>query len=191
MRIYHWGNSLVVSLILITVVLRKTIFDDSELSLRIFKFFESSEITINKDKSLELASDIAQSMWNWHYYFGFALAALIIYRIALFFTKSGQSVILDAFSVLKKEKKNDYWIKMLYLAVYTSIFIMALTGVLMYFYTDLGFSEETRLMMENLHVGVMNVIVYFIPFHIIGVVLAENEDQQGITSDMINGGKTK
>jgi len=59
----------------------------------------------------------------------------------------------------------------------------------MYFYKDLGWTRDSKELLESIHVAVMNIIIYFIPFHIIGVVLAENEDDKGITSDMINGGK--
>jgi|LGVD01.1.fsa_nt_gb cytochrome b561 len=189
MRIYHWLNSLIVTLLLITVVLRKTVLDKYLVNKKIQGFLSNNSIEIDKDLTMKLAKQIRSEMWEWHYVFGFILAALIIIRIALFFTKSGKSVITDAFSFMTKKKKPNYWIKLLYLAVYLSIFIISTTGVLMYFYKDFGWSHDTKEFLESIHVAVMNIIIYFIPMHIIGIVLAENEDESGITSDMINGGK--
>ena len=188
MRVYHWLNSLVVTLLLITVVLRKTVFDKYQVNLKIQEFLSGHDIVIDKDTTMKLAKLIRFEMWEWHYVFGFTLAFLIIIRIVLFFTKSGKSIIKEAFSFMTKNKKDNYWIKLLYLAVYLSIFIISVTGVLMYFYKDLGWSHDAKETLESIHVAVMNIIIYFIPMHIIGIVLAENEDQPGVTSDMINGG---
>ena len=188
MRVYHWLNSLVVTLILITVVLRKTVLDKYLVNGNIQSFLTDKGIEIDKDVTMKLAKIIRSEMWEWHYIFGFVLAFLIVVRIILFFTKSGKLVIKDAFSFLTKNKKDNYWIKLLYLAVYLSIFIISVTGLLMYFYKDLGWTHDTKETLESIHVAVMNIIIYFIPLHIIGIVLAENEDEPGVTSDMINGG---
>jgi len=188
MRVYHWLNSLVVTLLLLTVVLRKTVFDKYQVNLKIQDFLTDKGITLDKDATMKLAKLIRSEMWEWHYILGFILAGLIIIRIALFFTKTGKTTIKVAFSFLTKKKKDNYWVKLLYLAVYLSILVIATTGVLMYFYKDLGWTHETKKILESIHVSVMNIIIYFIPMHIIGIVLAENEDEPGITSDMINGG---
>ena len=58
----------------------------------------------------------------------------------------------------------------------------------MFFYKDLSWTHETKKILESIHVSVMNILIYFIPIHIIGVIFAENEDEAGITSNMINGG---
>lgn len=189
MRIYHWLNSLIVTLLLVTVVLRKTILDKYSVNLKIQSFLTDLGITLDKDATMKLAKQIRFEMWEWHYVFGFILAALIAIRIVLFFTNSGKSIIKDAFSFLTPNKKDNYWVKLLYLAVYLSILIISITGVLMYFYKDLGWTRDTKKILESVHVAVMNIIIYFIPMHIIGIVLAENEDEKGITSDMINGGE--
>lgn len=188
MRVYHWLNSLVVTLLLVTVVLRKTVLDKYLVNGKIQIFLSDKGIDIDKDVTMKLAKLIRSEMWEWHYVFGFILAGLIIIRITLFFTRSGKLVIKDAFSFLTKNKKDNYWIKLLYLAVYLSILVIATTGVLMYFYKDLGWSRDAKEILESIHVAVMNIIIYFIPMHIIGVILAENEDEPGATSDMINGG---
>ncbi len=189
MRVYHWLNSLTVTLLLITVVLRKTVLDKYQVNLKIQTFLTDNGITIDKDATMKLAKLIRYEMWEWHYVFGFILATLMVIRIFLFFTESGKSVIKDAFSFLTKNKKENYWVKLLYLAVYLSILVIATTGVLMYFYKDLGWTHDTKKILESIHVSVMNIIIYFIPLHIIGLVLAENEDEPGIVSEMINGGE--
>lgn len=189
MRAYHWLNSLVVTLILITVVLRKTVLDKYLVNGKIQAFLSDKEIVLEKDATMKLAKVIRSEMWEWHYIFGFVLAFLIVVRIVLFFTKSGKLVIRDAFSFITKNKKDNYWIQLLYLAVYLSIFIISITGVLMYFYKDLGWTHDTKEILESIHVAVMNIIIYFIPIHIIGIILSENEDEPGVTSNMINGGR--
>jgi cytochrome b len=40
-----------------------------------------------------------------------------------------------------------------------------------------------------LHEALFYGLLAFIPLHIIGVTIAENQDEKGIVSDMINGGE--
>lgn len=191
MRIYHWANSLTLTLLLTTVVLRKTVINKYFVNQKIQDFLTNININLDKDVTMKLAKQIRSEMWEWHYVFGFTLSALILIRIFLFFTKSGKATIKDAIAIFYKNKTNKSWIKALYLGIYLSIFIISTTGVLMYFEHQLSLTHDTTELLENIHVAVMNIIIYFIPIHIIGVVLAENDDEKGITSDMINGGSTE
>jgi Ni/Fe-hydrogenase 1 B-type cytochrome subunit len=189
MRIYHWANALVVILIIMTVALRKSVLDVKNLHLNISKLAGEIGLELTKEQSVKIAQGVQFEVWEMHYYFGFALAFLMLVRIVLFFTQSGGIALKDALSYFSKNKKDDYWIKALYLLVYLAIITMSITGIAMYFAVELDLSDQMLEGLESVHVGVMNIVVYFIPFHIIGVVLAENEDQKGITSDMINGGE--
>jgi cytochrome b len=35
---------------------------------------------------------------------------------------------------------------------------------------------------------IFNAVLIFVPLHIIGVFIAENQDEKGILSNMVNGG---
>jgi Ni,Fe-hydrogenase I cytochrome b subunit len=66
---------------------------------------------------------------------------------------------------------------------------MAVSGLMIHFYEALGLTKEGAHTIKEIHELVYNVILIFVPLHIIGVVVAENRDEKGIISEMINGGK--
>ncbi|SFZ97537.1 Ni,Fe-hydrogenase I cytochrome b subunit [hydrothermal vent metagenome] len=59
----------------------------------------------------------------------------------------------------------------------------------MEFYKELGLLKDTAHDIKELHELIYNVILIFAPLHILGVFMAENRDEKGILSDMVNGGE--
>ncbi len=64
---------------------------------------------------------------------------------------------------------------------------MAASGLSIYFYQDLGLLKETAHDIKEIHEFTFNIVMYFVPLHIIGVIVAENKDEKGLISSMING----
>ena len=123
-------------------------------------------------------------MWEWHIILGYALTALLLWRIILFFTQSGK----QNYQNLKAESFHKKMVKVGYIGIYAILAFMAISGLVIHFYEELGLLKDTAHDIKEVHELVFNAILIFVPLHIIGVIIAENRDEKDIISDMINGG---
>jgi cytochrome b561 len=142
-------------------------------------------IDVTAEQAKVLAKAIRAPMWEWHIILGYALAALVLWRILLFFTQSGR----QNYRHLKEENLHKKMVKLGYLVIYAILLFMTVSGFLIYFYEALGLTKDTAHDIKEVHELLYNVLLYFVPLHIIGVFVAENQDEKGILSDMVNGGK--
>jgi cytochrome b561 len=97
-------------------------------------------MSISIDDAKNIAKAIRNPMWDWHYYFGFALVIMVIYRIYL--------------EIINPKKRRDY----IYLTFYIFLLFMAISGVVLYFF-KIGFLKE-------MHEIALYFFLVFIPFHI-------------------------
>jgi Ni/Fe-hydrogenase 1 B-type cytochrome subunit len=67
---------------------------------------------------------------------------------------------------------------------------MAITGLILYFYKDLGITKDVAHTFKEIHELTYYYIAFFIPLHIAGVFIADIREENGLVSDMINGGKS-
>ena len=182
-RIWHWLNAVVVLGLLGTVFLRKTFLswrDNAEiLSLKL----SSMEILINADQAKVLAKSIRAPMWEWHILLGYALAFLTLYRVVLFFKDSSDK---ECFSVLSIHKK---LVHLMYYSLYALLIFMSVSGLVIHFYELLGLTKSFAHDIKEIHELLYIAILVFTPLHIAGVFVAENRDEKGIVSSMINGRK--
>ena len=184
-RIWHWLHAFVILGLLATVFLRKTF-----LSWRTNSEILSSELSsMNIDVSVEQAKILAKAvrapMWEWHILLGYGLAFLLLARIVLFFTKSGKRNYLD----IKSSTLHKKMVKVGYVGIYVILSFMAISGLSIHFYEELTLLKETAKSIKEVHELVFNAVWIFVLLHIVGVVLADNSDEKGLVSDMINGGK--
>jgi Ni/Fe-hydrogenase 1 B-type cytochrome subunit len=59
--------------------------------------------------------------------------------------------------------------------------------LMIHFSQDLCMLKETSHDIKEIHELVFNIILYFVPLHIAGVIIADNRDEKGLISTMING----
>jgi len=181
-RIWHWANAIVIIGLIGTVLLRKGFLSYKENAQIILDKLSAIDVTITLDQAKEIAKAIRAPMWEWHIYLGYALAFLVVYRIALFFTQSGKKSF--------QFKELDLHHKLVsagYVVIYAALFFMTLSGLIIHFYQELGLLKETAHDIKELHEAVYNVILIFVPLHVAGVVVADIRDEKGIISNMING----
>jgi len=179
-RIWHWLHAFVILGLLATVFLRKTFLSwrtNSEILTD--KLFDM-DIDVTLDQAKILAKSIRAPMWDWHIYLGYALAALLIYRVILFFTHKKEK---EELSLHKK------MVKLSYIGIYAILAFMTISGFAILFYKDLGLARTTAHDIKVIHEFSYNLIMIFIVLHLGGIFVAENRDEKGIISDMINGGK--
>jgi len=183
-RLWHWINATVILGLLGTVFLRKTFLSWRTNSELLTQKLSEINLEVTADQAKVLAKAIRAPMWEWHIILGYALAALLLWRIILFFTQSGK----QNYQNLKAESFHKKMVKFGYIAIYAILVFMAISGLVIHFYEELGLLKDTAHDIKEVHELIFNAILIFVPLHIIGVIIAENRDEKDIISDMINGG---
>lgn len=183
-RIWHWVHATVILGLLGTVFLRKTFLSWRANAELLTQKLSEINIEVTTDQAKVLATAIRAPMWEWHIILGYALAALLLWRLLLFFTKSGKINYLD----FKEETLHKKMVTISYIVLYAVLLFMAITGLTIHFYETLSLTKDTAHDIKEIHELVYNAILIFVPLHIIGVIVAESRDEKGIISDMIHGG---
>jgi len=183
-RIWHWVHAIVVLGLLGTVFLRKTFLSWRTNSELLTQKLAEIDLTVTETQAKVLAKAIRAPMWEWHVILGYALAVLLLWRMILFFTQSGK----QNYQNMQKETLHKKMVKLGYVGIYAILTFMAVSGLVIHFYEELGLIKETAHDIKEIHELVFNAILIFVPLHIIGVVIAENRDEKNIISDMVHGG---
>jgi cytochrome b561 len=182
-RIWHWLNAVVVLGLLGTVFLRKTFLSWRTNSEILLTKLSDMDYDVTAEETKILAKAIRAGMWEWHIILGYALAFLVIYRMALFFFDNSQKVDFASLNMHKKAVKISYYI------IYATLFFMAVSGFMIYFYQGLGFSRELAHNIKEIHEVVYNVLFIWTPLHVAGVFVADAKDENGLISSMVHGKK--
>ena len=183
-RLWHWINAVVVLGLLGTVFLRKTFLSWRTNSELLTQKLSEIDLSVTEAQAKVLAKAIRAPMWEWHIILGYALTALLLWRIILFFTQSGK----QNYQHIQKETLHKKIVKLGYIGIYVVLFFMSVTGLSIHFHESLGISKDLADNIKDIHELVFNAILIFVPLHIIGVVIAENRDEKNIISDMVHGG---
>jgi cytochrome b561 len=180
-RVWHWLTAITIFGLLGTVLLRKTFLSWRSNSELLIDKLSSFGMSITDEQAISIAKAIRAPMWEWHIILGYALVALVIYRIILVFTQSGSQNYID----FNTKDLHQKMVSTLYLIFYGLIIIMSISGLLLIFDDELGFSENFKHTLKEIHEFLFNGVWIYAIIHIAGVVIAENKDEKGITSTMI------
>ncbi|MGE4396910.1 MAG: cytochrome b/b6 domain-containing protein [Sulfurimonas sp.] len=180
-RVWHWLNAIVILGLVGTVLLRKGFLSYRTNSEVIMTKLSDIGVEIFKEDAVAIAKAIRAPMWEWHLILGYALAFLVVYRIALFFFDKSQK---ENFASLDLHKKG---VNSLYYILYATIIFMTLSGFAMYLKEELALADATVKSIKELHELVYNYFLIFIPLHVAGVVVADIREEHGLISTMING----
>ncbi|PWS28839.1 Ni,Fe-hydrogenase I cytochrome b subunit [Pedobacter yonginense] len=197
-RFWHWINFIIISGSLLTVLINSTLFDRAQRSFVKGELMNAG-VAVTDQQAGSVTHGLEDQVWGIHIYFGYALAALFIFRaLAEFFLPSHQRLIpklkkaYQAYFILKKEReaaKHELVVKGLYVVFYVLLLIMVVTGLLLAFEDNTGIPRDINHSIKEFHGFCMYFILGFIVLHLAGVYLAERKDGKGIVSDMINGGE--
>ncbi|MCC8425626.1 cytochrome b/b6 domain-containing protein [Mucilaginibacter sp. UR6-11] len=198
LRLWHWLNAIVITGSLLTVLINSTLLDRKTNAPFIKETLQKSGAVVTDDQANSVSHDLGDQVWAIHTYFGYALAALLLFRIILeFFQVADQKlmgIIKHAYHQYNTTKKNrelarhEMVVKTLYAIFYLLLVIMATTGLFLAFEDFFAPYKSIRHSVKEVHGFTMYLIIGFIVIHILGVLLAERKDSKGIISDMINGG---
>ena len=186
-RIWHWAHAFIVIGLLVTVFLRKTFLSWRANSEIIMLKLSSMDIVLSSDQAKVIAKAIRAPMWEWHIILGYGLSMLVLIRLVLFFTQSGQQNFID----IKSLNIHKKMVSLGYLGIYTVLIFMSMSGLVLNFHEELGLIKETTHDIKEIHELVFNAVWIFVLLHIGGVVVAETTDEKGLVSKMINGGNEK
>ncbi|MFF5380877.1 cytochrome b/b6 domain-containing protein [Pedobacter suwonensis] len=197
-RFWHWVNFIMISGSLLTVLINATLLDRSQRSFVKNELVNAGAL-VSDEQAGAVTHGLEDQVWDIHIYFGYALAALFLFRlIAEFFMPPSQKLLpklgkaYRAYFILKKEReaaRHELVVKGLYIIFYLLLLIMVVTGLLLAFEDYTGIPQNINHSIKEFHGFCMYLILGFIVLHLAGVFLAEGKDGKGIVSDMINGGE--
>lgn len=190
LRIWHWLNALVILGLLGTVLLRKTFLSWRSNAKLIEERIATAGGTVSPEVAGKIAKEMRDNMWDWHVYLGFSLGALLIYRVFVYF--KNRKLILAPSVTSKAAPATRAWhynlVKTSYAAFYLAALFMVITGLTLNFEESLHLGEGLKDLVKEAHELMQWFFIVFVAGHIAGVVIAENQKDRGLVSDMINGG---
>ncbi|MDB5123819.1 MAG: Ni,Fe-hydrogenase cytochrome b subunit [Mucilaginibacter sp.] len=198
LRLWHWANTVVISGSLITVLINSTVLDEGANAGFIKDELQKSGGAVTADQTRSVAASLSDKVWAVHIYFGYFLAALLLFRLILEFfqladqklTRKMKTAYRDCFIVKKQLKlaRHELVVKLTYTLFYLVLIVMVITGLTLAFRDQLHFSRSLIGNVKNIHGFCMYLVIAFIIVHVAGVFMAERDESPGIVSDMINGG---
>ena len=178
-RIMHWSIAACLIVLLMTIILRMNWLSQSHIADPIRKFMQAKNQPITDEELKILTRQIRYPlpMWDWHFYMGYVLTGLFVVRLILPFF--GEMKFSNPFkkeiSLKERFQFLIYWV--FYLGVATSL----ITGLMMKFGPG-----NLKPAMVAIHVLSLYYLVAYIIIHLIGVLIAEFTEQQGIISRTIS-----
>ena len=172
-RIWHWLQALVVVGLFVTVLLRESVMDKHHIGKIVQEQLSTIGTIITNEQAVVIGKSVRSPMWDWHIYFGFAITALLIFRLLM--------IVKNGFGLDDNPKMQIVY--KLYKVIYVMLLLMSISGLSLYFKLA-GDMKET---VEGVHFYVGWAIFAFVVVHVIGVIHAERTDQKGIISRMISG----
>lgn len=197
-RLWHWLSALVITGSLITVLINSTLLDRSQ-SPFVQKELQDAGVQLTTKQARAATHGLEDQIWGIHIYFGYALAALFLFRlISEAFLPREKRFVFKAiqayrsYSNLRLTKlRHNFAVKVLYAICYITLLIMVLTGLSLAFQDNLGISRSFGHSIKQVHGFCMYIVLGFIVLHVGGVIFAETKEDKGIVSGMINGGKVE
>jgi cytochrome b561 len=184
-RIWHWLNAITLFGVFGTVLLRNTFLEKKANAAIIMDKLQEIGLSITNDQAIVIAKAIRSVMWDWHIYLGILVGVLLLLRLFLFCLNCGKRSDFWALSIKKR------LVKVLYFVFTIALITIVVTGIGIYFKENFALSKQMVDTLKSLHEGVFPIVLFFVPIHVTGVILAEQKEESGIVSDLINGGSVE
>jgi cytochrome b561 len=183
-RVWHWLNALIISALILTVWLRESFLSYKTNAPLLLSKLSEMGVTITQEQSVTLAKALRAELWQWHIYLGYALIAMILFRVFLVFKDNSEKVSFMKKSLHKKV------VTLSYLLFFVALFAISASGMVLTFHDTLSIDEEKLHDIKEVHESLYFFIMAFVGLHLLGLIVAENRGENGIISTMFHG-KTK
>ncbi len=194
-RLWHWANTLVIAGSLLTVLINSTLLDRKSASALIENELHQAGANVSPEQARSAWHGLEDQVWDYHVYFGYALAALLVFRlVSEWIPRSKNGMRQQVSAAIRayrqhpdKAMRHRLVVKLLYVTFYVVLVIMVISGLLLVFKSDLGIAKPISHSIKEVHGFCMYLVLGFIGIHVAGVFMAERKDEPGIVSGMING----
>jgi cytochrome b len=160
---------------------------------------KSRDVIVTEDQAFSVTREYEDKFWGVHKLFGYCLAFLLISRFVIEVSVTDEEKlrtrIKSALGLVRnkvgdwKEYRHYLRVKYTYLLFYLLLLCMALTGLGLAFGRELGFSRGLYGTIKEIHSFSQYVMYAFVFVHLCGVIIADNTNNKGLVSGMINGNK--
>lgn len=188
LRLWHWLNAFTVIGLLLTVLLRKTLLSWRTNSSLIATKLEASGTAISADVAKDIAISIRNPLWDWHIYLGYGLSFLILFRLITALITEKKFIFSSFFQKIKTNGPYKNLVEFSYLLFYVATLFMVISGLLLIFKNELSLEKPVSQLLKETHELMMWFFVAFTGIHLLGVIVAENRQDPGLISEMVNGG---
>lgn len=196
-RIWHWITFIIVTASMITVLFASTVLQPRTNIKLVQDQLQRKGVTVNEEQAFSVSHGFEDTMWDLHKLLGFALAFLLVSRVIIEVAQPGDEKlrerIRNAVRLFRTNDENKLTIshflivKRGYLAFYTLLLVMSLTGLGLAFGHDLTFLQQHHKLIKTAHSFCQYLMYGFVMLHLGGVIIAETGKNKGIVSGMING----
>jgi len=180
-RFLHWMIALGILLALFTAFLHATWMNGNEVATVIISSLAEKGITLPYDEARVIARKIATPMFQWHFYAGYVLVALLVLRCIDLFANGLKFTSPFASEATLEQKFRGG----LYLLFYIALALILTMGLLIKF----GPKTDLREIFKIVHIYCGYFAGMFVFTHFAGLLIGENTTDKGIVSKMINGGE--
>lgn len=188
LRLWHWGNALVITGLLSTIWFMRVIIDVRGLRPKIRELAAQSGITLSLEQAKAISKLVSHRIWDYHIYLGVALAGLLALRVLAELTAAGRQRFGYRLRQARAEAGAATLVKYSYLAFYLMLVVMVSTGLGILYADKVAWLAPWEETLKDIHTVDMYLIIGFLFIHVVGVVANELTKRRNVTSEMIHGG---
>jgi cytochrome b561 len=198
LRVWHWGNALLVTGQLLTILFLKVIVDARSAVPEFIKAASKDGGAPTEQQGRAFAHIISDRIWDWHIAIGLALASFWLLRVAM--ELRGPAEVRFSTRLLlvarkyrlapparKADARHELLAKVSYALFYLFLTVMVVTGLALTWADDVPLLHRIEHTVGDVHGVTMYLIIAFFVVHLAGVVWSEITDDHGLVSRMIGG----
>jgi Ni/Fe-hydrogenase 1 B-type cytochrome subunit len=198
LRVWHWGNALLVAGQLTTILFIKVIVKPKALVPEFQTALAQHGGILSKEQGMSIARLISDRLWDWHITIGMALASFWAYWLVLQLTAPAERRFTARLAAAARhyrlapptehaDARHELVAKLTYAAFYLFISIMVVTGLALTWANDVAWLHRIEHSVKQVHNVTMYLTILFVVVHVGGVLWAEITKNHGLISRMVGG----
>jgi Ni/Fe-hydrogenase 1 B-type cytochrome subunit len=198
LRVWHWGNALLVTGQLLTILFLLVIVKPKALVPEFQQALSKSGGALSSDQGRAIAHIISERIWDWHIAIGLALASFWAYWLVLQLTAPPERRFTARLAAAARHyrlappaeqanARHTLLSKLTYAAFYLLISVLVVTGLALTWADDVAWLHGIEHSVKEVHNVTMYLLIAFVVVHVVGVVWAELTKDHGLISRMVSG----